>query len=37
MKDNNDYVLVEYSVEYDNSYLLINKNDYVKLIEMGNV
>ena len=37
MKDNENYVLVEYSVEYDNSYLLIDKNDYIKLVNMGNV
>ena len=37
LKDNENYVLVEYNVEYDNSFLLIDKNDYVKLFEMGNV
>ena len=35
LKNNSDYILVEYGVDCDNSWLLLNKKDFEKLKEMA--
>lgn len=35
LKENGDYILVSFSLEYDNSWILISKNDYEKLLDLA--
>ena len=32
---NGDYIVVEYNVEYDNSFLIIKKDDFNKVVELS--
>jgi len=34
VKNNNNFIIVSYSIEYDVSYLIVEKNEFNKLIEM---
>jgi hypothetical protein len=35
LKENSEYILVSFGIEYDSSWLLIDKNDYNELLKMA--